>query len=396
MTLHRTLGSAMTDNEDAASDLQSNARGDAAPEDLPIASLESAGVRSSGRLRRGPFFMGFLFALGALIAFQLGLAALRLSQVWVLILVSMFLALGLNPLVEWLCHRGLRRGGAITVVFLGVLGLFALFVGVLVPPLIEQGTEFATNAPAFIDQLSRNELVQRLDEEFGILDQLRKLASADLAEQVFGGLLGVGRAVLSALFSALTVLVLTLYFLGSLPTIKSAAYKLVPASRRARVRHIGDQVVSTVGGFVAGQSTVAATAGVTTYVFLFVLSKVIEAPLLGQYALALALVVALFDLVPLVGAIIGAVVVSVVGLADSLTAALICAAFYALYQQIENYVLAPRIMRRSLNLDPMVTIISALIGGTLLGVVGALVAIPMGAAAVIIYREVIVPRQEAS
>lgn len=279
--------------------------------------------------------------------------------------------------------------------FLGVLGLFALFVGVLVPPLIEQGTEFATNAPAFIDQLSQNKLVQRLDEEFGVLDQLRELANADLAEQVFGGLLGVGRAVLSALFSALTVLVLTLYFLGSLPTIKSAAYKLVPASRRARVRNIGDQVVSTVGGFVAGQSIVAATAGVTTYVFLFVLSKVIEAPLLGQYALALALVVALFDLVPLVGAIIGAVVVSVVGLADSLTAALICAAFYALYQQIENYVLAPRIMRRSLNLDPMVTIISALVGGTLFGVVGALVAIPMGAAAVIIYREVIVPRQDA-
>ena len=386
----------MTDEENAVGDLHSNARGEPPPGDLPRAALEAEGPRPSGRLRRGPFLMGFLFTLGGLVAFQLGLAALRLSQVWVLILVSMFLALGLNPLVEWLCRRGLGRGGAIAVVFAGFIAVFALFIGVLVPPLIEQGAAFVEDAPGFVDQLSRNELVQRLDEQFGILDQLRELASADVAQQVFGGLLGVGRAVISALFSALTVLVLTLYFLGSLPSIKNAAYKMVPATRRARVRHLGDQVVSTVGGFVAGQSTVAAIAGVTTYVFLFVLSKVIEAPLLGRYALALALVVALFDLVPLIGAIIGAVVVSVVGLADSVTAALVCAAFYTIYQQIENYVVAPRIMRRSLNLDPMITIISALIGGTLLGVVGALVAIPMGAALVIIFREVIVPRQETA
>jgi predicted PurR-regulated permease PerM len=386
----------MTDEENTLNDLQSGARGEPPSGDLPRASLEAEGTTGSGRMRRGPFLTGFLLTLGGLIAFQLGMAALRLSQVWVLILVSMFLALGLNPLVEWLCRRGLRRGGAIAVVFVGFIALFALFVGALVPPLVEQGTAFVDNAPKFIDQLGNNELVRRLDEQFGILDQLQKLASANMATQVFGGLLGVGRAVVSALFSALTILVLTLYFLGSLPSIKNAAYKLVPSSRRARVRHLGDQVIQTVGGFVAGQTTVASIAGVTTYVFLFVLSKIMEAPLLGEYSLALALVVALFDLVPLVGAIAGAVVVSIVGLADSVTAAVICAAFYTVYQQIENYVVAPRIMRRSLNLDPMITIISALIGGTLFGVVGALVAIPMGAAAVIIYREVVVPRQDAA
>ena len=386
----------MTDEERAVEDLQSNARGEPAADGLPRAALEAEGPRPSGRIRRGPFITGFLLTLGGLVAFQLGIAALRLSQVWVLILVSMFLALGLNPLVEWLVHRGLKRGGAIAVVFFGFIAVFALFVGALVPPLIEQGTAFATNAPEFVDQLGRNELVQRLDEQFGILDQLRELASADMAQQVFGGLLGVGRAVISAMFSALTVLVLTLYFLGSLPSIKESAYKLVPASRRARVRHLGDQVVSTVGGFVAGQSTVAAIAGVSTFVFLFVLSRVIDAELLGQYALALALVVTLFDLVPLVGAIIGAIVVSIVGLADRPLAAVVCAVFYTVYQQVENYVVAPRIMRRSLNLDPMITIISALIGGTLFGVVGALVAIPMGAAAVIIFHEVVVPRQDAA
>jgi predicted PurR-regulated permease PerM len=385
----------MTNNETPTADLQSGARGEQSPTDLPRAAREAEGARPSGRMHRGPFITGFLLTLGGLIAFQLGVAALRLSQIWVLIVLSMFLALGLNPLVVWLTDRGLRRGGAIALVFVGFVAIFALFVGALVPPLIEQGTAFAENAPGFIDQLGENELVQRLDKEFGILEQLRALVSADLAQQVFGGLLGVGRAVISAVFSTLTILVLTLYFLGSLPTIKNSVYKLVPASRRARVRNLGDKVVSTVGGFVAGQSGIAAIAGVTTYVFLFVLSKIIDAELLGEYALALALVVTLFDLVPLIGAIIGAIVVSIVGLADSPTAAIVCVIFYTVYQQVENYVIAPRVMHRSLNLDPMVTIISALIGGTLLGVVGALVAIPMGAAAMIIYREVVVPRQDA-
>lgn len=366
------------------------------PADQPTgAPADSRAAPHAGApLRRSPFLLGFLLTLGGLVALQLGLAALRLSQVWVLIAVSMFLALGLNPLVEWLTGRGLRRGGAIAAVFLTFLALVALFVLAIVPPLVQQASEFIDEAPQLISQLAENDFVKRLDEQFGLLDQLRELANADLAQQAFGGILGVGQAIVGALFSGLTVLVLTLYFLGSLPSIKKAAYRLVPATRRGRVQHLGDQILSTVGGFVAGQTSVAAIAGVTTYLFLFTLSKIIEAPLLGQYSLALALVVALFDLVPLVGAIAGAVVVSVVGLADSVTAAVICAVFYAVYQQIENYMIAPTIMKRSVNLDPMITIISALIGGTLLGVVGALVAIPMGAAAVIIYREVVVPRQD--
>jgi predicted PurR-regulated permease PerM len=188
--------------------------------------------------------------------------------------------------------------------------------------------------------------------------------------------------------------VLTLYFLGSFHSIAETGYRLVPASRRERVRELGDRVIANVGGFVAGQATVAATAGVCTYAFLSIFAKTADAPLLGQYSLALALVVAVLDLVPLVGAIVGAAIVTLVGLIDSPTDALVCVVFFVTYQQIENYVIAPRVMRRSVNIPPIATIVAALIGGTLLGVVGALVAIPSAAAVVLIVREVIMPRQD--
>ncbi len=346
-------------------------------------------------LVRSPFVLGFLFAAGALVAVLIGEAVTALSSVWVLILVSMFLALGLNPLVDFLCKHGLKRGQAVALVFLLALALLTAFVITIVPPLVEQVTALVDDLPALVDQLRRNELVQRLDEQFGIIDQLQQLADAELATQAFGGLLGVGMALVGGIFSAITVLVLTLYFLSSLPSLKRQAYRLVPASRRPRVEPLADRVIANVGGFVAGQSSVAATAAVSTYAFLWILAKVVDAPLIGQYSLALALVVGVLDLIPLIGATIGAVVVAVVGLADSLTVAIIVGVFFVVYQQVENYLIAPRIMSRSVNVAPMVTIISALIGGTLLGVVGALVAIPVGASVVMLMREVAIPHQDA-
>jgi len=352
------------------------------------------GVRSL--LTRSPFVLGFLFAAGALVAIQLGEAIAALSTVWVLIVVSLFLAIGLNPLVERLTRQGLRRGQAVAVVFLLALAAFAGILVAIVPPLVEQVTALVGSIPELATQLQENELVRRLDEQFGVVDQLQKVNGAELASSAFGGLLGFGIAVVSGLFTVITVLVLTLYFLGSLPSITAGFYRLVPASRRARVQDLGDRVVTNVGGFVAGQSTVAVTAGVAAYLFLFVLGKVMDAPLIGRYSLALALVVAVFDIIPLIGAMIGAAVVVTVGLADSPSVAIVLAVYFAIYQQVENYLIAPRIMRRSVDIAPMVTILAALVGGTLLGVVGALVAIPIAAGVLMVVREVVLPRMETS
>jgi predicted PurR-regulated permease PerM len=288
----------------------------------------------------------------------------------------------------------MRRGWAITLVFFFVIALFAVLVLALVPPLVSQATDLIDNAPQLIQQLKQDETVQELDARFDIVSKLQDAVSGNGLSQAFGGILGVGAKVLGAVFSGITVLVLTLYFLGSFRSIKETGYRMVPASRRSRVRELGDRIIASVGGFVAGQAAIGATAGASTYLFLTIFTKIADAPSLGRYTLALALVVSVLDLVPLVGALVGAAVVTLVGLVDAPSVALVCVIFFVIYQQVENYVVAPRVFRRSVDLPPMVTIVAALIGGTLLGVVGALVAIPSAAAVVLIVREVVIPRQD--
>ncbi|MGH8866953.1 MAG: AI-2E family transporter [Actinomycetes bacterium] len=339
-------------------------------------------------LRNSPFIIGFTGALGVLLAIGLTRALSSSRQVLVLIVVSMFLAVGLNPAVEALTRRGMRRGYAVLCVFVGLLLIFVGFGAAIAPPLAEQSGAFVTNVPEYLDRLQGNRRIRDLDQEYEVIDRLREyVSSGSLAEQAFGGIVGVGKVVLGAAFSALTVLILTLYFLGSLPAIKRACYELVPATRRHRVQRLGDEILERVGGYVSGALLVATCAGISSYVFLQIVG-------LRDFALALALLVALFDLIPLIGATIGAVVVTLVGFLESFPVGVACLVFYIAYQQVENYLVYPRVMRRSVDVPPALTVVAALLGGTLLGVVGALLAIPIAAAALLIVREVVVPRQE--
>lgn len=340
--------------------------------------------------RHSPFYKGFWTALGALVAFGLVLAIRHVQSVIVLILVSIFLAVGLNPLVEWFERRHIKRHWAVLIVTLGLLGLVALFIVSLVPVLRDQVNEIISNAPGWLDSLRKNETVKSLDEKYGVIDKVtQKLQDPSLATTAFGSIFSVGLAVLSALFNAFIVFVLTLYFLSALPKIKEAAYSLAPASRRERVSNLGDEILRGVGGYVSGAFIVALCAGVSSFVFL-------EIAGLGKYALALALVVAILDFIPLVGATIGALFVSVIGFATSVGIGIACVVFYLVYQQIENYVLYPRVMRSSVDVPGVVTVVAVLIGGTLMGVVGALLAIPMAAAILLLVREIVIRRQDES
>lgn len=307
----------------------------------------------------------------------------------VLIVVSVFLAVGLNPLVEWLMRRGVRRGLAVATVFVLVIVVFIGFVAAVVPPVAQQTAELVQSVPESLDKLRQNDSVARLDDDYQILSKIQDyITSGNLGGQLFGGILGVGKYVLSAVFGAVTVLILTLYLLTSLPSIKRQAYRLAPSSRRERVQLLGDEILARVGGYVAGALGIATVAGLSSFVFLEVISL--------QYAVALALVVALLDLVPMIGATIGAVVVSVAALADSSTKAIACVVFYLVYQQVENYLIYPRVMKRAVDVPPALTVVAALLGGALLGVVGALLAIPTAAAVLLIVREVVIPRQDSS
>jgi predicted PurR-regulated permease PerM len=339
--------------------------------------------------RHSPFYIGFFGGLGALLAFWLTSQVLRISSVLVLVVVAMFLAAGLNPLVESLINRGLKRVWAVTAVIVGVLVALTLFVIAIVPVISDQVTALTENAPGYLDSLQRNRTVQDLDQRFDLIDKAREyVEQGDYASSLFGGVLGVGLAVLSAVANAFIVTVLTLYFLSSLDGIKHAIYRLAPASRRERVTRLGDQVLRSVGGYVSGAFVVAMCAGISSLIFLFIVG-------LGEYAVALAFVVALLDVIPMIGATIGAVVVTAIGFATDPKVGLACLIFYLVYQQVENYVIYPRVMSRSVDVPGAVTVIAALVGAALLGVVGALLAIPTAAAILMLTREVVIKKQDA-
>ena len=218
-----------------------------------------------------------------------------------LIVVAMFLAAGLNPAVEFFMRRDMRRSYAVVVVIAIVLAAGTLFVLAIVPVISDQITAITQNAPGWLDELQSNKQVQQLDDKYDIISRVKDyVANGDFASGVFGGVLGVGLAVLSALANAFIIVVLTLYFLSSLNTTKEAIYRLAPASRRDRVTKLGDQVLRSVGGYVSGAFIVAMCAGITSLIFLFIVG-------LGEYAVALAFVVALLDVIPMIGATIGAV-----------------------------------------------------------------------------------------
>jgi predicted PurR-regulated permease PerM len=339
--------------------------------------------------RHSPFYIGFFGGIGVLLAYWLWTQVLAISSVLVLIVVAMFLAAGLNPVVEFFIGRGLKRSWAVLTVIVGVLVALALFVLAIVPVISDQVASLTRSAPGWLDQLQTNATVQELDAKYDVIDRIRDyVEKGDFAGSIFGGVLGVGLAVLSALANAFIVTVLMLYFLSSLEKTKHAFYRLAPRSRRDRVAKLGDRVIASVGGYVSGAFVVASCAGITSLIFLFIVG-------LGEYAVALAFVVALLDVIPMIGATIGAVLVTAIGFATDVKIGIACAIFYLLYQQLENYVIYPRVMSRSVDIPGAVTVIAALVGATLLGVIGALLAIPTAAAILMITREVFIRRQDA-
>jgi predicted PurR-regulated permease PerM len=340
--------------------------------------------------RQSPFYVGFVGAIGVLAAYALWQAVSSLGTVLTLLTVAFFLTLSLNPVVELLVRRGLRRGGAVAVVFALAVGAFVLLGFVVVPPVTQQAGELAQSAPRYVNDVLSNPRVQDVDQHYQVVEKIqeevnKRLTDSDFMSQVAGGVLGAGRIVAEGIFSTLTVLVLTLYFLSSLPTLKQAAYAVVPASRRPRVISLSEEIMRRVGSYAIGQVVVAAVNAFCAWIMM----SIVGIP----YAAVLAVAVGFLGLVPMVGATLGAVLVAVVALFADPTKAVIALVYFIVYQQTENYLVAPRIMQRTVSVPGAVTIVAALIGGTLLGMLGALLAIPAAAGLLLLYDEVLVPRQ---
>jgi predicted PurR-regulated permease PerM len=347
------------------------------------------GVPGKPLERHSAFYIGFFGGLGALLAYWLGTQLLAISSVLILVVVAMFLAVGLNPVVEFFLRRGMRRSYAVLSVIAMVVIALGLFVLAIVPVISDQVAAITATAPEWFDELQRNRQIQDLNQKYDVFDRAESyIEQGGFTSSLFGGVLGVGLAVLSTLLNAFIVVILTLYFLSSLQSIKTALYRLAPHSRRDRVTKLGDRVLGSIGGYVSGAFIVATCAGLSSLIFLFVVG-------LGEYAVALAFVVALLDVIPMIGATIGAVIVSAIGFASDVKIGLACVIFYLVYQQIENYVIYPRVMSKSVDIPGAVTVIAALVGAALLGVVGALLAIPTAAAILMLTREVFIRRQDA-
>ncbi|WP_245993894.1 AI-2E family transporter [Nocardioides immobilis] len=338
--------------------------------------------------RRSPFYMGFVGGLGLLVAYWLFQALIGIGSVLMLVVIAFFLAAGLNPSVEFLERRGVRRSFACALVIVAAVGVLALFIVAIVPVIADQISALSANAPIWLDELQENKKVQELNEEYEIVDKAKAFVTdGDFVSTLFGGALGFGLKIISALFNAFIILVLTLYFLASLNTTTHAIYRLAPASRRERVTKLGDKVIHNIGGYVSGAFVVALCAGFSSLIFLWFTE-------VREYAVALAFVVAVLDVIPMIGATIGAVVVCAIAFATDVKSGIAAVIFYVIYQQIENYVIYPRIMGRSVDLPGAVIVIAALVGAALLGVVGALLAIPAAAAVLLIIREVVVKQQD--
>ena len=339
-----------------------------------------------GPLHRNSVIVGVAGGHRLLLAYGVFVGLRNAASILVLIFVAMFLAVGLIPAVTRLRQWGMPRGFAVLTVTVGILLLFCGGLFALIPPVVTQTGELISNAPEFIRNLQRNQTINELVERYDILERVQGALNAGTVTNALGGVVGGARLLFGTIFNVLTVLVLTIYFMAAFDRIKRAGYRLVPASRRERVALLGDEILAKVGAYMVGALAIAVLAGTCTWAFALIVS-------LG-YPFALAVVVAICDLIPQIGATLGAVIVSIVGFATSLTAGIACVVFFIVYQQVENYLIYPTVMKRSVEVSDVAAVVAALVGVGLFGVLGALIAIPMVAAVQLILREVVNPSMD--
>jgi predicted PurR-regulated permease PerM len=301
------------------------------------------------------------------------------------LLISIFLAAALSPPVNWLAQR-MRRGLAVTIVYLGLLGVPILLIALIVPTIITEGTRFADNVPNYARDVTNfvenNRRLREINRDYDITSKLEE--EAEKLPNRLGGAAGalrdVGLGIVNSLFALITILVLTAFLLANGRAWTDRAIATRPPEQRERLRRSLDRMGAAVGGYVAGALTIAFIAGVATYIVLLILGVPFRAPL--------AVMAGLFSLIPLVGATIAAVLIAIVTLFENFpTATIIWVIWAIVYQQFENHVIQPQVQKRTVNVHPFITIVSVLFGATLLGVLGALVAIPVAASIQILFRE---------
>ena len=309
------------------------------------------------------------------------------------ILIAALFAAALNPAVEAFERRGLPRVWAASLVSLLTLAVLVGLGFLVIPPLVSQVRDFIEAVPDFIDDITRGRgPLGFLQEDYQIVDRIRDAIDEQGAAGVLGlsePLLDVVRSVVTAVVGVITVVFLTFFMLLEGPRTIERGLDLLPEVTRARYERVGREIYRTISGYVSGNLLISVIAGVTSTIVLFAVGS--------DYAIALGLVVAVLDLVPLAGATLAAIIVATVVLIETdWLRCVIVVAFFLAYQQFENHVLQPLVYGRTVQLSPLAVLCAVLIGAELAGILGALVAIPVAGSLLAVGREVLQYRRESA
>jgi len=340
-----------------------------------------------------PFTVGFLLTIGGLAAIVLGIAISNIATVVIYIALAMFAALGLDPVINWFGRHNVKRPWAIAIVFLafGIVG--AGLVALVVPTLIDQVVAFIEGIPATITNFESSDTYAWLEGIFGpglttLVDEVQKfLLDPGNIAAISGGVLKVGVGIATAVSGALIIVVLTLYFVASLPGIKESLMQFAPARNRAKVRSMTNQITESIGGYLMGMVILAFFNSVVA----FLLHLFLGLP----YPLLMGVLAFSITIIPLVGPVLYWIFATTLALFSSPLSALIFGICYLVYIQIEAYVITPKVMSKAISIPGSLVVIGALIGGTLLGLLGALIAVPVTASILLIIKQVFIPRQDA-
>ncbi|MEN9713999.1 MAG: hypothetical protein RLZZ164_663 [Actinomycetota bacterium] len=338
------------------------------------------------------FQLGLLGGLGVLAALAIGSMVASIANIITYVFAAIYIALGLEPVVRFLEGRKFKRPLAILTVVIVFFGLITSLIWATAPTLVHQTEKFMAQAPTILTGATKLDWIIKLDNQFGgAISQTLNGAGTYLSNsknwpELVGGVVQVGISIFNSFFAGLVIMILTIYFMASLSGFKHWLYRLVPKRNRQNFEKLSEQIAGSVGRYVIGQVTIAAINAILGFIVMTIVGV--------NYSVLLAFVTFLLAMIPLVGSLTGGAIVTLVALSSSPTTALIMAIYYIVYMQVEAYLVSPRIMRRAVDVPGAVVVVAALAGGTLLGVLGALVAIPVAASLILIIREVWMVKQD--
>lgn len=331
-----------------------------------------------------PLAAGILFGVGLAVVTAAVWALQELSTLITALIVAAFLAVGLQRIVGGMTKRGMPRWLALTLLGVGIVIVFCGGIAAIIPAIVEESTQFVDKAPGYYQQVMDSKLVERFGGESGLLERAQGVLTAANMTNALGGVAGGVASFFGGMVWTITTLLLTMFILAAYSQLRRGMVRLVAASQREQTDRLIEGILRQIGSYLIGALAIGALAGISAWIFMAFAGI--------PYGALLALLVALLDLIPQIGATIGAVVVTLVALTESPMTAVAAAIFFIAYQQLENWVIYPTVMRSAVKVSNLAAIVAVLVGGTLFGVVGIVLSVPAYAAIRLIGKELVLPR----